>query len=147
MDSTDLTSEILTQAKDELKAHFSALAIWLTEESTIRWVRAVCNRNNRYQRIRLRLGKGIAGKVIVSGKTMVIQDFQSTKGIDSSEYPILYAEELVTAIGLPIYQGDHVRGVLLIGYRSVTQVTTEQIAIAEKYAVKLGTLLERNHGW
>lgn len=118
-------------------ADFSALALQESRESTIRWKYAVGNKNERFRRIVLRLGKGIAGKVLMSGRPMVLEHYEPRQHEDPQEYPILYAEELQSALGVPVLTKGKVKGVLLVGYRTPCLIEEVVIDLSKRVATEL----------
>lgn len=130
----------ITRCLEELRlkadADFSALALQEPRESTIRWKYAVGNKNERFRRIVLRLGKGIAGKVLMSGRPMVLENYEPRQHDDPQEYPILYAEELRSALGVPVSMAGRVKGVLLIGYRNASCIREEGVVELAKQVAK-----------
>ena len=69
-------------------------------------------------RITVRYGKGIAGKVISTGRPMIVEDFPHHISGKPLEYPIMLAENLVTAFAVPIHFNSLPKGVLLVGKRT-----------------------------
>jgi len=122
-------------------ADFSAFACEEPEEGVIRWKYAVGNRNERFRRIVLRTGKGIAGKVLLSGRLMILENYEPKQHEDPREYPILYAEELKSALGVPVVIQDRVKGVVLIGYRSAYVIEERVIHLATQVAEQVANLL------
>lgn len=125
---------------------FAALA-WADEkEQTIRWKYASGSRNERYKRITLRLGKGIAGKVMRSGRAMVLESFSPKSGDDPREYPILLAENLKAVIGVPVTIDERVMGVLLVGCRQPRAFEDEMVELVMNVAEQIGTMFHQRGG-
>ncbi len=121
---------------------FSAFACQDAEEAVIRWKYAAGNRNERFRRIVLRPGKGIAGKVLLSGRLMILENYEPKQHDDPREYPILYAEELKSALGVPVIIGGRVKGVVLIGYRNASCIIKEKVIdLAKQAAEEVAILL------
>ena len=53
-------------------------------------------------KITVRYGKGIAGKVISTGRPMTVEGFPNHISGKALEYPIMLAENLVAAFAVPI---------------------------------------------
>ena len=51
------------------------LALQNSDGPDVKWHYAAGNSNNKYMRITVRYGKGIAGKVISTGRPMTVEDF------------------------------------------------------------------------
>jgi nitrogen regulatory protein A len=99
---------------------FSGLA-WIDQhDSRIRWLYASGNSNERYKRLALKSGRGLAGLVLKLGRPIIID--AGTTDLELSriqyDYPIMLVEHLHTAIAIPISLNDETRGVLLIGNRT-----------------------------
>lgn len=125
---------------------FAALAWADSNEQTIRWKYASGNRNDRYKRIVLRLGKGIAGKVMRSGRLMVIHSFSPKSGDDPREYPILLAENLKSIVGVPVLVNDRVLGVLLVGCRYEREFESDMVELVNSFAEQVGTMIQQRGG-
>ncbi|UOF92070.1 GAF domain-containing protein [Fodinisporobacter ferrooxydans] len=125
---------------------FAAIACSNQKDQTIRWVYVSGNRNDRYKRILLRPGKGIAGKVAKSGRPMVIHSFSPKSGDDPREYPILLAENLKSVVGVPITIEDRVFGILLIGSRQERIFAEQDVELVTNVAEQLGPLLKQQGG-
>ena len=131
----------LAELRLKTGADFSAFACQEPGEALIRWKYAVGNRNERFRRIVLRSGKGIAGKVLLSGRVMLIENYEPKPHDDPREYPILYAEELKSALGVPVMIEDKVKGVVLIGYRSNCVIEEKVVELAKVTAEQVAKLL------
>ncbi|MBL0388689.1 GAF domain-containing protein [Tumebacillus sp. ITR2] len=118
---------------------FLALAI-AEGDGQIRWVNASGNRNDRFKRIVLRPGKGIAGRVITLGRPIVVEGIVPKAGDDPREYPILLAEGLCCAVAVPVVCGSRVRGVLLMASRTERSFATSDVDAVLGLAERLGTV-------
>lgn len=122
---------------------FAALAWADDTEQAIRWKYASGSRNERYKRIILRLGKGIAGKVMRSGRPMVVETFSPQSGDDPREYPILLAENLKSIIGVPVIIENRVKGVLLVGCRAPRKFDNDNVELVLNVAEQVGTMCQQ----
>lgn len=136
-------NECLENLRLQTGADFSAFACHEANEAVVRWKYAVGNRNERFRRIVLRPGKGIAGKVLLSGRLMKLENYEPKQHDDPREYPIMYAEELKSALGVPVVIQDRVKGVVLIGYRSACPIEETVVTLAKQVAEQVAILL--NH--
>ncbi|MDF2035966.1 GAF domain-containing protein [Cytobacillus oceanisediminis] len=102
----------------ELECDFVGLALQNTDGPDVRWHYAAGNSNEKYKRISVRYGKGIAGKVISTGRPMYVENFPENIAGKALEYPIMLAEALKYAYAVPIHFKGIPKGVLLIGSRS-----------------------------
>lgn len=93
---------------------------------TSRWEYITGNKSNRYKRIMLQTGKGVAGVVLKTGKPLLISDVGSMlDGDDLYNYPIVVAERLTSFGAIPLYKYNRVKGVLLAAFRDDRVVTDE----------------------
>ena len=120
-------------AIDELKESFRADFIGLAlvdlkkNQNELKWRYVTGNISSRYRRIVLHSGKGVAGIVFKTGKQMKIENVETS--VDDNylyNYPIVVLEKLKSFGAIPLFQNDHVQGVLLIGYREVNRLTTDK---------------------
>lgn len=122
---------------------FASIAWADNNEQVIRWKYASGNRNDRYKRIVLRLGKGIAGKVMRSGRPMVLDSFSPRSGDDPREYPILLAEGLKSIVAVPVITNNRVKGVLLVGCRYNRTFEDDEVELVISVAEQLETLIRQ----
>ncbi|WP_026564478.1 GAF domain-containing protein [Bacillus sp. UNC41MFS5] len=111
---------------------FVALALQNEVGPDVKWHYAAGNLNEKYKRITVRFGKGIAGKIISSGSPMMLTDFP--KGIIGkiTDHPIMLAEKLVSTYAVPLFFHSAPKGVLLIGNRKMkTYTETDQQYVKE----------------
>ncbi|MGG3561147.1 GAF domain-containing protein [Neobacillus rhizosphaerae] len=115
--------EVCNQLLVEVNCDFVALALQNEVGPDVRWHYASGNLNEKYKRITVRFGKGIAGKIISSGSPMMMTDFP--KGIlgKVTDHPIMLAEKLVSSYAVPLFFNSVPKGVLLIGNRETTVFT------------------------
>lgn len=105
---------------------FLALALVEPAEQqyVIRWKYAAGNRNNRFCRIELKSGKGIAGIVFKTGKPVFIPSVREYVGASSLfNYPIVQSEKLASLGAVPLWDDTRVAGVLLAGFRQEGKMT------------------------
>ncbi|WP_210470602.1 GAF domain-containing protein [Sporosarcina sp. 6E9] len=119
--------------------NFDLVALALVHPSdgrfTSRWEYVTGNKSNRYKRIILQTGKGVAGVVLKTGKPLLMSDVKTliSEG-DMFNYPIIVAEELTSFGAIPLYKYNRVKGVLLVAFRD-DNVLSEELFKDFKYAV------------
>ncbi|HJV46313.1 MAG TPA: GAF domain-containing protein [Bacillota bacterium] len=133
----------LTELRRLTSADFAALA-WQDHDSIIRWKCASGNRSNRYKRILLRFERGIAGSVIRTVRPVMINNFSPEIKENACEYPILLAEDLKSAIGVPVKINEQVMGVLLVGCRVNREFDRDTVELIGSVAEQLGSMLQQN---
>lgn len=121
-------------------SEFSAIATVDQESQTIRWEYAYGFTNNRYKNMVIRPGKGLSGSVVRFGTTMILDINTPNRQKTRLQYPIMLAENLVSAAAVPIHSNGKVCAVLLIGSRSEVIYTTEHIELLKRVANELSAL-------
>jgi nitrogen regulatory protein A len=119
----------IERLKEYFGFDFVALSLIQSAERRFahKWEYATGNRSNRYKRITLQTGKGVAGLVFKTGKPLFIPDVDKT--LDPSNlfnYPIIGAERLKSFGAIPLYKYNRVNGVLLVAYRDEKRMTPEE---------------------
>lgn len=113
--------EEIDKLRDRFQFDFVSMALVQPAEDrfVLTWQYASGNINERYKRIVLHSGKGIAGMVFKTGKPMLIQNVSADiESKDLFNYPIIVAEQLKSLGAIPLWEGCRVKGVLLVGYRN-----------------------------
>ncbi|MFD1418078.1 GAF domain-containing protein [Companilactobacillus keshanensis] len=97
----------------------------------IKWKFVAGNTNEKFRKIVLRSGIGIAGLVVRTGKPFWDNDLNRYEYSDEMYTPIAKSELLQSAVAVPIISPltKLVRGVLLAGYRSNNKQVSEQTAL------------------
>lgn len=119
---------IIDELRETHSCDFISLAIAksASEGSEITWQYASGNLNDRYKRIVLHSGKGIAGIVFKTGKEMIVNSVKDElHPKDLFNYPIIVSERLSSLVAIPLFQFSRVAGVLLVGYREEHRVTLQ----------------------
>lgn len=121
---------------------FVALALQNEVGPDVRWHYAAGNLNDKYKRITVRFGKGIAGKIISTGSPMLLSDFP--KGIIGkvTDHPIMLAEKLVSTYAVPLFFNAVPKGVLLIGNRKASKFTEVEQQHVKESAYSLEQILK-----
>lgn len=121
----------MERIKSQCGFDFIALALMQPAEQNfeIKWTYALGNRSNRYRRIVLQTGKGVAGNVFKTGKPLLVTSVEE----ELSEYnlfnfPIVRAESLTSFGAIPLYKSNRVYGVLLVAFRGDQRITPEYFA-------------------
>ncbi|MDQ0246884.1 two-component system sensor histidine kinase NreB/nitrogen regulatory protein A [Bacillus fengqiuensis] len=109
--------KLCDQLLNDIGCDFVGLAIQNQIGPDIRWHYAAGNRNDKFKRITVRYGKGIAGRVISTGTAMMITNFPNAIYGKTIEYPIMLAEQLISSYAVPIFYNGVPKGVLLVGRR------------------------------
>ncbi|EOS57345.1 GAF domain-containing protein [Paenibacillus barengoltzii] len=121
---------MIDQLREQMGYDFVSLAF---AESAIKdfvltWKYASGNLNNRYKRIVLQSGKGVAGIVFKTGSPMLVPRVDEVlQPQEMYNFPILLSERLTSLAALPLYLADRVEGVLLAGYRGEQRMSQEDL--------------------
>lgn len=125
------------EMRAELNCDFVALAIQNDIGPDIKWPYVSGNRNEKYKRITVRYGKGIAGKVISTGRPMMISDLPNDKSSLILEHPIMLAEQLLSAYAVPLFINGTAKGAFLAGNRYSHLFTEQEQNSIANYVKKL----------
>ncbi|WML38402.1 GAF domain-containing protein [Neobacillus sp. OS1-2] len=137
---TNLCSGVMAAVHSE----FVALAIQNESGPDVRWHYAAGNLNDKYKRITVRFGKGIAGKVISSGSPMMMTNFPHDILGKVTDYPIALAEKLVASYAVPLFFNAVPKGVLLVGKREKYSFTEEEQEVVKDSAQSLEQILKEH---
>jgi signal transduction histidine kinase len=107
-DAQTLLDSILRDARDLLRASRVAIMLYDADHETIEILDI--GKPAFPGRI-VRLGEGVSGRVIVSGRPLVIDDYQSWPGKISGE---VVGPPIVSAIGVPLHSGSTPIGALTV---------------------------------
>ncbi len=112
--------------RERFKFDFVSIALVQSaaNQFVLRWQYVSGNLNNRYKRIVLHSGKGIAGRVFKTGKSMMIPNVRTElESNDLFNYPILVSEQLQSVCAVPLWREGRVLGILLVGFRELDRLT------------------------
>ena len=130
----------LSQLRNLISSDFAGLA-WL-DNHLVRWKVVSGNRNDRYKKIILRSGKGIAGQVLRSGRPMTVDSPHHNSQLDIKDFPIMLAEHLVSAAAVPVTIANKVVGVLMVGNRNARSYTVQDMELISSFAEQLGSMMQ-----
>jgi PAS domain S-box-containing protein len=109
----EMMSELLDRLREEL-ASDSALLLLLGEDRQHLALKASAGLTSELESdIRIPLGQGVAGRIAASGEPLVIEDLSDVELIS----PTL-REHMTSLVGVPVYSGEDVIGVLQVGSRA-----------------------------
>ena len=140
----EAVTELCNKLMAAVNSEFVALAIQNESGPDVRWHYATGNLNDKYKRITVRYGKGIAGKVISSGSPMMMFNFPHDILGKVTDYPIALAEKLVSSYAVPLFFNAVPKGVLLVGKRVKYSFTEEEQEKVKESALSLEQLV-REH--
>ncbi len=129
---------IFRKLAEEMPCDFVGVATCNSPDRQSKWTFVVGNRNDKYKRITVRYGRGIAGNVIKTGVPFVIQSLDQ---VDVTDFPIMLAEKLASCIAVPIFKNEKVWGVLLAGHRDMVRYEKSSIQTVKATAEQIQQLL------
>ncbi|WP_088006797.1 GAF domain-containing protein [Indiicoccus explosivorum] len=123
--------------REKLGCDLVAIALVETAEQqfVLKWQYASGNLNDRFKRIVLQSGRGVAGLVFKTGKPLLLPsvgEFIKKDGLFS--YPIIMSEKLQSVAAVPLWNKGRVAGVLLCGCRKEHEITDELLQMMLKTA-------------
>lgn len=131
MNELTIYQNVIDRLRERLGFDFMALAMEDAPSGySVRWRVASGNLNNRFRRIILRSGRGIAGTVFKTGKPLLVPHVEPGRHVPGVlDYPIVNTEQLTSIAAVPLYDGGRVKGVLLGGYRDDHREMTEALCL------------------
>ncbi|MCM3782224.1 hypothetical protein M3231_04520 [Neobacillus mesonae] len=136
----------LQQLKSEMKLDFVSVAIADGDYRDIYWKIALGARTERYRKIMVRMGKGMAGKVLKSKSPHIVTRFPEEVQDEMLEYPIFLIESLRSGVGVSVSstrpEQRSSSGVLLVGERKERVFSRQEIERVEQSASVLASLYD-----
>ncbi len=131
----------LQQLKSDMALDFVALALADANYRDIHWKIALGAQSERYKKITVRMGNGMAGKVLQTRRPHVVTYFPEEVQDEVLGYPIFLVESLRSGVGVSV---DSVRpeqkkayGVLLVGQREERIFSESDIEAVKRSAARL----------
>jgi nitrogen regulatory protein A len=138
-------NEVCEALKKRIGCEFVALALQNEVGPDVRWHYASGNLNDKYKRITVRFGKGVAGKIISSGSPMMLIDFPNDIYGKVTDHPIMLAEKLVSCYAVPIFFNSLPKGVLLVGKREIYTFSEDDQEMVQDAALELEQILQNQN--
>jgi nitrogen regulatory protein A len=138
-------NEVCEALKKRIGCEFVALALQNEVGPDVRWHYASGNLNDKYKRITVRFGKGVAGKIISSGSPMMLIDFPNNIYGKVTDHPIMLAEKLVSCYAVPIFFNSSPKGVLLVGKREKYTFSEDDQEMVQDAALELEQILQNQN--
>jgi nitrogen regulatory protein A len=138
-------NEVCIRLKNRVCCEFVALALQNEVGPDVSWHYASGNLNDKYKRISVRFGKGIAGKIISSGSPMMVIDFPNDIYGKVTDHPIMLAEKLVSCYAVPLFFNTSPKGVLLVGKRETYTFSEDDQEMVQDAALELEQILQNQN--
>lgn len=136
----------MEKLKQEMGLDFVAVALADGDYRDIYWRFALGANSDRYKRITVRMGRGMAGKVLQGRSPYIVTSFPEEVREEVLEYPIFLVESLKSGVGVSVrslqYEGSRAYGVLLIGQRSSREFSHTDIEHVELCANVLSRIYD-----
>lgn len=121
--------EVVTRLYHSNKYDFVGVALRENQSPHLtRWIHVLGNTNERWRRIVLRRGIGLAGLVVQTGHPFLNNEILQLDYRDQFYCPIARLEQLTNVVAVPIKKApfNKVVGVLLAGYREHKKEMNDQ---------------------
>ncbi|GIQ69523.1 GAF domain-containing protein [Xylanibacillus composti] len=140
-----LVNHPISQALERLRtlaaSDFTGLAL-LESHQKARWRYAAGNRSERYKQMLLKPGSGPAGVAFRIGKPVLWDDRAPSLSGLRADCPLITAEQLHSAVAVPISTGHGIKAVLLAARRSPHPYTVQEVEIIENVSKQLLLFIE-----
>ncbi|GEN53276.1 hypothetical protein [Halobacillus faecis] len=109
--------ELCAKVAAETEASLVAIAEFHSPSKGVRWTYADHPLNERYKRMSVIYGRGVAGRVLQTGTSFRCENVENLP-LPLREYPIVLSEKIRAFIAIPIANPSLFGAVLFIGYRA-----------------------------
>lgn len=131
----------LEQQQQRWQADFVAVARQITDSNgclVIKWTNVVGQQSLAYQKIKLQIGKGLAGEIWKTGRCQMMTNLQQKKA-ELYNYPIARIEQLDMVMGAPVFHQSQLIAVVILGYRHQQSYSFED---CQHFAIVANDLVE-----
>lgn len=116
--------------KVKVQFDFDFVALALVQPAkfhfVLKWEYVLGNQSERYKRIILQTGKGVAGNVFKTGKPLRMESVEKELSkTNLFNYPIILSEKLTSFGAIPLFKEGRVKGVLLVAFRDERVVSPD----------------------
>lgn len=141
VDQNQVVDLVATFARLLLDADYGAVAVQ-EPGGTFTWQTVVGNRTDQHIDAHIPYGAGPAGRVAATRQAMVIDDLTKEGSFRSGELALYNAEELQSAVVVPLGAEERVFGALLVGCRQPHRFTPAELHLVELLAAQAAIALE-----
>lgn len=118
--------DVCKELQRATEASFIAIAEWDGATRKIKWTYALNPMNDKYTRMEISYGYGVAGKVMQTGRPFACK-YRNQLPDEITKYPIILAEKLQSFLAVPLINNKIFDSVLLIGYRETHPLPDKHI--------------------
>lgn len=130
----DLLDELLDRVRDLLGADTAAVLLLDPHDQHLSVAAAKGLERDIRGGLRIPVGRGFAGRVAQGGKPLVLTRVTDADVVSSA----LLASGIRSLLGVPVFAGRDVIGVMLVGARSMRQFTEDDVRFLEVAADRVG---------
>jgi nitrogen regulatory protein A len=134
----------LNQLRSLTDSDFSAFATISKNDQLISWKYASGNRNERYKHMQGKPGKGLAGLAVRADRVMILDVSNPDYARKRLEYPIMLAENLQSAVAVPVKDNEITCGVLLTGSRTLRKYSQDEVKMIQEISLKIASIYKLN---
>lgn len=132
----ELLRAILENCRVALKS--DAASILLVEENLIRVYDTIGMMDEGVVWFSMRIGEGFAGAIVKAGKPQYLENVKTSPLLVS---PFIKSSEMVTLLGVPIYSGSEVIGVLHVDWKKYHPYNLRELNLLQLIAQRCGPVI------
>lgn len=130
MDSFDLRlAGELEWLRDVTGSDLVAFAAPGKQQSQWRWISALGESSDRFLRLAVQPGRGIAGAALRTGRTIVLDRHRDAFDLRKADAPLLVTERLSSVAAAPVLLNGKAVGLLLLGSRSERDYDNDSVRL------------------
>jgi signal transduction histidine kinase len=111
-------------------------------DGTVAWRAMTGTRTPAHEDAEYTWGQGIVGRVLASGRPVVIEGSPDNPAYPPAEFELHVAEGMRAALGVPLVAGERVFGALIAGFRRARVFRPAEVRLAESLAGQAALVLE-----
>jgi GAF domain-containing protein/anti-anti-sigma regulatory factor len=133
---------VVDRSRELLGFDLVAIATMDTAEGATSWKATSGFSTDVFKKTSFAPGHGTAGRAIEARRTVILKGIGEDPSLPVEEFPIHRAEQIRSAIGVPLMVGERIVGVLIAGNRSYEEISEQQIKFAEAIAGQVAVAIE-----
>jgi signal transduction histidine kinase/DNA-binding response OmpR family regulator/putative methionine-R-sulfoxide reductase with GAF domain len=133
-DSQAVLNLVCREARRLLRADYTAVATLFDDSGRTRFAAVDGTVSDAFRDVVFPPGKGTSGRVIARQGPLVIENFGENPEFPTEEFAVHAAENMKSALGVPLSSGDGPVGALIVAFRRAYSITQEDIDLATALA-------------
>ncbi len=121
-------------AKELCGSDMAGIALWDHGAEAMVFRHRIGNRSQAYDALRIKLGGGIGGRVLVAGRPFRTPHYAEDPRVNRDDLDAVREEGIVAEMVVPIRTGDRVEGLLYVDNRTARPFTDRDEAILQRLA-------------